>query len=71
MDKNIPVVATFDLHANLSFELFAICEMLIGYDTFPHVDMRQRGREAAQNLFVIIENKKTPKTEVFEGDLSN
>ena len=61
LEKNIPVVATFDLHANLSYELFDVCEMLIGYDTFPHVDMRQRGREAAQNLCAIIENKKKPK----------
>ena len=61
LKKNIPVVATFDLHANLSFELFDKCEMLVGYNTFPHVDMRERGREAAINLCKIIKNKKKPK----------
>ena len=61
LKKNIPIVATFDLHANLSFELFEICEMLIGYDTFPHVDMRARGREAALHLCKIIKSGKQPK----------
>jgi len=61
LKKNIPIVATFDLHANLSFELFEICEMLIGYDTFPHIDMRTRGREAAFHLCKMIKNGKRPK----------
>ena len=59
--KNIPIVATFDLHANLSIELFEICDMLIGYDTFPHIDMGERGKEAANFLCKMIERKKKPK----------
>ena len=63
LKKNIAIVATFDLHANLSFELFQICEMLIGYDTFPHVDMRARGREAAFHLCKMIKSGKLIKGE--------
>jgi microcystin degradation protein MlrC len=61
LNKNIPVVATFDLHANLSLELFKITDVLIGYDTFPHIDMRARGREAALQLCEMIKNRKKPK----------
>ncbi len=61
LKKNIPVVATFDLHANLSFELFEISDMLIGYDTFPHIDMRERGREAMLHLCKMVKNRKKPK----------
>ena len=61
LNKNIPIVATFDLHANLSLELFEICDMLVGYDTFPHIDMSERGKEAALFLSDIIEKGKKPK----------
>ncbi len=45
-----PVVATFDLHANLSPGLVAACDMLVGYRTNPHVDMAARGVEAAERM---------------------
>ncbi len=61
LKKNIPIVATFDLHANLSLELFQICDMLIGYDTFPHIDMGERGKEAAMFLCKMIETEIKPK----------
>ena len=61
LKKNIPIVATFDLHANLSLELFEICDMLIGYDTFPHIDMGERGKEAAMFLCKMIETEIKPQ----------
>ena len=61
LKKNIPIVATFDLHANLSLKLFEICDMLIGYDTFPHIDMGERGKEAAMFLCKMIEKEIKPK----------
>ena len=38
---------THDLHANLSERLVEAADILIGYTTNPHVDMHQRGDEAA------------------------
>ena len=38
---------THDLHANLSERLVEAADILIGYTTNPHVDMRLRGEEAA------------------------
>ena len=45
-----PMVATFDYHANLSETLVDACDVLVGYETYPHVDMAERGREAALPL---------------------
>jgi microcystin degradation protein MlrC len=44
---DVPLVATFDLHANISEPMARIADMLIGYRTNPHVDMLERGAEAA------------------------
>jgi microcystin degradation protein MlrC len=43
-----PVVVVHDLHGNPSPDLVSACDALIAYDTYPHVDMRERGREAAE-----------------------
>ncbi len=47
---NIPVGAVLDLHANPSPRLVADCDVLVSYDTYPHVDMRERGGEVAALL---------------------
>ncbi len=44
---DVPIVCTIDYHANVSGPLVAAADVLIGYDTLPHVDMAARGREAA------------------------
>ncbi len=43
----VPIVATLDLHANVSDRMLADCDVLIGYRTNPHVDLYERGEEAA------------------------
>lgn len=56
-----PIVATFDLHANLSDATFAHADLLIGYDTLPHVDMGMRGREAALLLRRVLATGVRPR----------
>ncbi len=41
-----PIVATLDLHANISEVMVRHADVLIGYDTYPHVDMAERAHEA-------------------------
>ena len=41
------MVATFDLHANVSDRMVDMIDAFIGYRTNPHLDMRERGAEAA------------------------
>jgi microcystin degradation protein MlrC len=43
---DVPVVATLDLHANISPRMVELADTLIGYDTYPHIDMAERGEEA-------------------------
>jgi microcystin degradation protein MlrC len=49
-----PVVATLDLHANVSERMVAALDVFIGYRTNPHLDMRERGVEAAAALREMI-----------------
>ena len=50
LKRPLPIAATFDFHANLSEAMVAGADLLVGYDTFPHVDMAERGAEAAHLL---------------------
>src|SRR5215217_471788 len=47
---HVPVVATLDLHANISARMVELADTLIGYDTYPHIDMAERAEEAAAIL---------------------
>lgn len=55
---DIPIAAVLDLHANPSVELAQRCDVLIDYDTYPHIDMRERGREAAGLLLRMIQGTR-------------
>lgn len=44
----IPLMAVLDLHANFSAEACAHCDGVVGYRTYPHIDMAECGREAAE-----------------------
>ena len=46
----VPVVATLDLHANVAARDVTLLDGFVGYRTNPHMDMRERGEEAAQLL---------------------
>jgi microcystin degradation protein MlrC len=55
----VPVVATYDLHANVSEPDVALLNAFIGYRTNPHLDMRERGAEAAQMLRRLLAGTRT------------
>ena len=44
---DVPIAATLDLHANVSERMVQSIDVFIGYRTNPHLDMRERGAEAA------------------------
>ncbi len=46
----VKLVATYDLHGNISDADVNTLDAFIGYRTNPHMDMRARGAEAAQTL---------------------
>ena len=58
--QDVPVVATLDLHANISDRMVAAADILIGYDTYPHVDMAARADEACDLLHRLLTEDLTP-----------
>lgn len=47
---DVPVVAVFDLHTNVSQRMTDALSAFVAYRTNPHVDLRERGEEAAALL---------------------
>lgn len=56
----IPIVATLDAHANLTPTMVQACDGMIVYRTNPHLDQRERGREAGQLLLRILDQQVRP-----------
>ena len=46
LGPEVPIISTLDLHANITQRMAATADVLIGFDTYPHVDMYERGLEA-------------------------
>lgn len=57
--KQVPIVATYDLHANVAPADVETIDAYIGYRTNPHLDMRERGIEAAQVLRKLLGGMRT------------
>ena len=55
---DIPIGAVLDLHANPSPELVSASDVLVSYDTYPHVDMRERGAEVAGLLTEVLRGRR-------------
>ena len=51
---DVPVVASVDLHANVSKEMVAHADVLEAYRTYPHVDINDTGKRAAKQLLTLI-----------------
>lgn len=54
LGPDVPVVVTLDFHANTGDAMTRGADALLGYDTYPHVDMYDRGLEAAGVLESIL-----------------
>ncbi len=60
--QKCPIVATFDLHGNHTQARIDAADAVIGFDTYPHVDMADRGVEAADLIVRIIRGEVRPVT---------
>jgi microcystin degradation protein MlrC len=58
------LVMTLDLHANISDRMVAFCDLVVGYRTNPHVDMIERGEEAAFGVRRMLGGLADPKTAI-------
>jgi microcystin degradation protein MlrC len=55
MGDALPIVVSLDLHANISRRLFDLCDAMVVYRSYPHVDMDESGARAARLLMMRIE----------------
>ena len=59
--RGVPVVATIDLHANISERMVANVDALISYRTNPHMDQAERATDAARLLRKLLDGTKTAR----------
>ena len=57
----VPVVASLDLHANVTHAMLEQADGLVAYRTYPHVDMAATGARAARLLDQIMRTGERPK----------
>jgi microcystin degradation protein MlrC len=57
----IPIVITLDLHANVRPVLLEEIQGLVGFRTYPHVDMAQTGQKAARLLYEVVTHRLRPR----------
>ena len=56
--KELPLVVSLDLHANVTPEMVEHADALIAYRTYPHVDMAETGRASARHLALLLKTKQ-------------
>src|ERR1700675_4481339 len=56
--KDLPLVVSLDLHANVTPEMVEHADALIAYRTYPHVDMADTGRASAKHMALLLKSKQ-------------
>src|SRR5258707_13364260 len=56
--KDLPLIVSLDLHANVTPEMMEHADALIAYRTYPHVDMAETGRASARHLALLLKTKQ-------------
>ncbi|MEX0819380.1 MAG: M81 family metallopeptidase [Pirellulaceae bacterium] len=59
---DVPIVATLDLHANITREMVRAADVLVMYHSMPHVDIFETGQRAAEALRRVIFDGAKPTT---------
>lgn len=59
--KRMPIVASLDLHANVTARMLRLASAMTAFRTYPHVDMRETGARAAQMLAVRLRPNAPPR----------
>ena len=54
---DVPIVVSHDLHGNVTGRSVEIASAIIGYRTYPHIDMFQTGERCARIMQHLLEGK--------------
>ena len=60
--SKVPIVCSLDFHAVVTDRMLKHADLLIGYRTYPHVDMGETGSRAAKDLLRLIRTR--PELEI-------
>ena len=58
---DVPVLAQLDIHSNVSTRMIEMADVLIGRESYPEIDMAERGRECADVLACILKDGLRPR----------
>ncbi len=56
----IPITVALDLHTNLTEQMVANSTAIVGYKTYPHVDMRETGAQAGRIVLDMLAGRCNP-----------
>jgi microcystin degradation protein MlrC len=51
---DVPIAVALDLHGNITAQMVDTADVLVGFRTYPHVDMAETGRRAAVQLDALM-----------------
>jgi microcystin degradation protein MlrC len=57
----LPIAVALDMHANLTDAMVSNCDIIVGYRTYPHIDVRKTGERAGKLLLDMMEGKIKPR----------
>lgn len=55
-----PLALALDLHGNISERMVRLADIVVGFKTYPHIDMYDTGAHAARLLFDMLDGKIKP-----------
>ena len=64
---DIPLIASLDLHANVTEAMVRHADALVGFRTYPHVDMAETGARTAHLLKRILAGRQTCQSHAAHG----
>ena len=57
---DLPIAVSLDLHANITDEIVDSCSVLVGYKTYPHIDMYEAGEHAGRIMVRALKGEVRP-----------
>ena len=57
---DLPIAVACDLHCNLTARMVENCDVLVGYKTYPHIDMYESGERAGRILLRALAGEAAP-----------
>ena len=56
----LPIAISLDLHANITSDIVENCTVLVGYKTYPHIDMYEAGEHAGRIMVQALKGDVKP-----------